>query len=154
MMTDSTLYQAIAQAAGDINQQAAEAFDSDLFRLIYTMTGTFLASLITLGMGMIPFFMRRLELRAEEGKKARDRIQLLLGVNRRDRKLLETLIRNNNQRAMDVVEDAIAKISVLEGNLEKQVEIGKIALEQVYSHLHKIKDSEIKIRENRHEEGA
>lgn len=154
MIDDPTIYQAISQAAGDMNQQAVEAFDSDLFRLIYTIVGTVLTGLIGLGTAAIPFFMRRLEVRAEEGREARSRVEFLLTANRRDRKALEVLIRNNNQQAMDIVEEALAKISVLEGNLEKQAEIGRVALEQVYSRLHKIKDSEIQIREKRHEEGA
>lgn len=154
IMFDPTIYHALAQAATDFNEQAAEAFESDTFRLIYTIIGTALTGLIGLGTAAIPFFMRRLEVRAEAGKEARDRIQFLLSVNRRDRKLLERLIRAEVQASLDIVEEANAKISVLHGNMERQNQISTDALEKVYARLQKIKDTEIQIREKRHDEGA
>lgn len=154
MIDNPLLHRAIAQTATDLSQQTIEAFESDTFRLIYTIVGTFLTGVIGLGTAAIPFLMRRLEIRAEEGKKARDRIEFLLSINRRDRKTLESLIRHENQKSMDIIEDAIAKVSVLEGNLEKQAAIAGVALEKAYSILHKIRDTEIQIRENRRREGG
>lgn len=153
-MFNPTIYHALAQAAADFNEQAAEAFESDTFRLIYTIIGTALTGLIGLGTAMIPFFMRRLEVEAEAGKAARDRVQFLLEVNRRDRKSLESIIRIDVQAILDIIEEANAKISVLRDHTERQNQISADALEKVYARLLKIKDAEIQIREKRHDEGA
>jgi len=153
-MTDPTIYHTIAQTVNDISKEAAETFESETFRLIYTVIGTALTGLIGLGTAAIPFFMRRLEVRAEAGKEARDKIQHLLSLNRESRKRLESLIREEVQKCMDIIEDANAKLSVTEGDVERQRAIAIDALDKLYAHLHKIKDTEIQIREKRHDEGG